>query len=67
MGKDKGIYCKTSDEKVTIKVHQSDKKRKKKKKHTKIVHNSSEVHRKRDQGMTKYGTPPEEVHPEAQR
>ena len=67
MGKRVGIYCKTWDRKVSENGHQSDKKKKKKKTHTKVANISGKVQGERDQGMVKYGTPPEEVHPEAQK
>ena len=53
--------------KVVDKATQSGRKPRKIKRRRKISQNSKKVHGKKDQGMVKYGTPPEEVHPEAQK
>ena len=53
--------------KVVDKATQSGRKPRKIKRHRKIVQNSEKVDGKKDQGMIKYGTQLEEVHPEAQK
>lgn len=67
MKRDKGQYCEKMGTKVGEKEDQIGIKRENKKKHVKISHISDKVHDRKDQGMIKYGTSPEEVHPEAQK
>ena len=60
-------YCNRITKKVVDKGTQNGGKPAKKKKHKKMAQNSEKLHNNEDQGMIKYGTPPEEVHPEAQK